>query len=102
MLENKIKIVISQNKYGYLVADLFINDKRVGLTNKLTKFELVWLNNRRSNLKLDVVEKEYKGQYYHVLVIRDSNGYDDEYVILRLDYEIKELIVGLVLLNSIG
>lgn len=102
MFEKEIKIKISQNKYGYLGADLYINKRRVALTNKLTKFELVWLNNRQSSLKLDVVEKEYKGQYYQVLVIRDINGYDDEYVTLRLDYEMKELIVGLVLLDDIG
>lgn len=101
MNENDLKIVISQNKYGYYLVDVYLCNKRIaGLTNSLSKFEIVYLVNRQEHLVLDVVNKEYKGAFYDVVVIRDTLGYANEYITLNLAYDIKAVLIALILQNK--
>lgn len=102
MFENEIKIVITQNKYGYLNVDLCVGSKKIFLTKSLSKFEIVWLANRRERLLVDVVGKEFKGQLYDIVVVRDIEGYDDEYVTLKLDSFAKQYIISIIKSRDIG
>lgn len=101
MKEIDLKIVISQNKYGYYGVDVNLGNKRItGLSSSLSKFEITYLVNRQEHLALDVINKEYKGAFYDVVVIRDTLGYDNEYITLNLAYDIKAVLIALILQNK--
>lgn len=94
MKDIELKIVISQNKYGYLGAYIYYDNNRlVSLTDKLSTFEITYLNNRQEHITLDIARREYKGEPYDALVIRDTLGYEDEFITLRLDNDTKKLIM---------
>lgn len=86
----EIKVVISENKYGYKSVDLKVGNQTYFLTRSLNRFEINYLANRSNRLVLDVKEEKYKDVVYDNLVIYEENGYENEYIVIKgLDINVK-------------
>ena len=100
---NSIKIVISENKYGYKSVDLKVGTQTYFLTRSLNRFEINYLANRYNRLAVGVREEKYKDIVYDNLVIYEENGYDNEYVVIKgLDLNVKTYIINQILSDRLG
>ena len=98
-----IKIVISENNYGYKSVDLKVGNQTYFLTRSLNRFEINYLANRSNYLVVDVKEEKYKDIVYDNLVIYEEDGYDNEYVVIKgLEPNVKTYIINQILSNRLG
>lgn len=100
---NEIKVVVSENKYGYKSIDLKVGNQTYLLTRSLNRFEINYLANRSNRLVVDVKEEKYKDITYDNLVIFEENGYDNEYIVIKgLDPNVKHYLITEILSDRLG
>lgn len=91
----EIKIITGINKYGYPSVDLKVGNQTFFLTRSLNRFEINYLVNRSNRLYVDVVQESYKGLLYDNLVIREKDGYSNEYIVIKgLEYNVKKWLIA--------